>query len=63
MTERKIDAMYLGDGVYAEFDGYHIQIRVDSHESEVVVYLEPEVLKSLNEYAKAINRFYNVEMF
>lgn len=59
----KIGPRYIGDGVYAEFDGYHIQIRVGSHENETLVYLEPEVLSMLNEYAKAINAFYNEDIF
>lgn len=38
---------YIGDGVYAEYDGYSVLLRVGSHENEVAVVLEPEVLKAL----------------
>ena len=55
---------YLGDGVYAQFDGYHIVIRSDrpavvpdpwvGHQS--VIALEPEVLAALNRYAERIKQ-------
>jgi len=38
---------HLGDGVYAEFDGYGINIRVNDHRNPVAAYLEPDVLKRL----------------
>lgn len=38
---------YMGDGVYAEFDGYSINIRVNDHRSPVVVVLEPQVFENL----------------
>ena len=44
---------YLGDGVYASFDGYHIWLAVNHHENQVVA-LEPQVLNALVEYAKRI---------
>jgi len=40
---------YLGDGVYASFDGYHIWLAVNHHENKVVA-LDPYVMKSLIEY-------------
>jgi len=46
---------YLGDGVYASFDGYHIRLAVDHHEN-VVVYLEPSVLDALDRYRDRINQ-------
>ena len=33
---------YLGDGVYASFDGYNILLAVDDHENKVIA-IEPEV--------------------
>ena len=45
--------VYLGDGVYASFDGYHIWLAVNHHENQVVA-LEPQVLNALVEYAKRI---------
>jgi hypothetical protein len=40
---------YIGDGVYARYDGHGIQIAVNHHENEVV-YLEPSVLDNLNKF-------------
>ena len=41
---------YLGDGVYASFDGYQIWLAVNHHENKVVA-LEPSVIESLVEYS------------
>ena len=40
---------YLGDGVYASFDGYHIWLAVNDH-MNVVVALEPSVFAALVQY-------------
>ena len=42
---------YLGDGVYASFDGYMIWLAVNHHENKVVA-LEPEVIQTFIEYLK-----------
>ena len=47
MTE---DNIYLGDGVYASYDGYQIWLAVNHHENKQVA-LEPEVMKALLAYA------------
>ncbi|MDE2097120.1 MAG: hypothetical protein KGL39_07730 [Patescibacteria group bacterium] len=44
---------YLGDGVYASFDGYQIWLAANHHENRVVA-LEPEVMMHLIEYAAKI---------
>lgn len=44
---------YLGDGVYAFFDGYAIRLRTGDHrdnEFDQEIFLEPEVLSSLNKF-------------
>jgi hypothetical protein len=41
---------YLGDGVYAQFDGYAVSLMVNYHRNEPVVVLEPDVLKALNDF-------------
>ena len=47
------DTVYIGDGVYAHFDGYGISLLTGSHDNpENKVYLEPSVLQALNELAK-----------
>ncbi len=43
---------YLGDGVYASFDGYQVWLHVGSHDSPPVVALESNVLIALLRYAK-----------
>ena len=41
---------YLGDGVYASFDGFHIWLAVHDHTNKVVA-LEPSVVNALLGYA------------
>jgi hypothetical protein len=41
---------YLGDAVFAHFDGYGVELRLNHHESRCAVYLEPEVLQNLIEF-------------
>ena len=47
------DSTYLGDGVYASFDGYQIWLAVNHHENNVVA-LEPYVFSNLCEYVKRL---------
>lgn len=42
---------YLGDGVYASFDGYQIALHVGSHEREPAAFVDPDVLRGLVSYA------------
>jgi hypothetical protein len=44
------DSIYLGDGVYAHFDGHHIVLAVNHHENEVV-FLERAVMAALVRFA------------
>jgi len=49
MTQRE----YLGDGVYAQFDGYQVWISVEGgSEAPAFVALEPNVFNALVEYGK-----------
>ena len=50
--------VYLGDGVYASFDGYQIELRVNDHRNEPVVYLESNVMLELMAYA---NKIFNLD--
>ncbi len=45
---------YLGDGVYASFDGYHIWLAANHHTNKVVA-LEPEVFEALIRYKKRLD--------
>jgi hypothetical protein len=44
---------YLGDGVYASFDGYQIWLAVNHHENKQVA-MEPTVLMMLLAYAEDV---------
>ena len=44
---------YLGDGVYASFDGYQIWLAANDRENKVIA-LEPAVMESLVRYIKEI---------
>ena len=44
---------YLGDGLYASFDGYQIELRANSMTMPTdKVFLEPSVMRSLIKYAE-----------
>jgi hypothetical protein len=46
---------HLGDGVYADFDGYHIILTANDPRDETRrVYLEPQVIEALNHYIKRV---------
>ena len=54
--------VYLGDGVYASFDSYHIWLAVGHHANKVIA-LEPVVLQALIKYAQGINTHYGSTHF
>ena len=41
---------HLGDGIYATFDGFGLEIRVNDHRSNAVAYLEPAVVAELSRF-------------
>ncbi len=43
-----IEDTYLGDGVYASFDGYHIVLDLRGQDSTTRIALESKVLNQLN---------------
>lgn len=45
---------YLGDGLYASFDGYHIMLRAPRDNGDHYVALEPPLFDDLIEYRKRI---------
>ena len=44
------DETYLGDGLYASFDGFQIKLRAPRLEGDHEVYLEPVVLAAFERY-------------
>lgn len=48
---------YLGDGLYADFDGYQIVLAANNGITDTnVVYLEPEVLNKFFAYVELIEQ-------
>ena len=45
---------YIGDGVYASFDGYHIILDLRAQDSTTRIALEPEVFNNLLKYRKSL---------
>jgi hypothetical protein len=45
------DETYLGDGLYASFDGYQIKLRAPREDGDHVVYLEPSTNAALQAFA------------
>jgi hypothetical protein len=42
-----LNPIYLGDAVYAYFDGSGIELRLNAHNAPCPIYLEPEILETL----------------
>ena len=55
--------IYLGDGLYASFDGWQINLRAPRGKDDHFVRLEPEVFDSLVRFAREVNIKYDVEHF
>lgn len=49
--EKEIKA-YLGDGVYAKFDGWMIELNGNANGRDNKIYLEPNVYDALVKFAK-----------
>ena len=50
-------ATYLGDAVYAIYDGYGYWLRLNDHRNiEGQIYLEPSVLYALTNFVKQCNQ-------
>jgi hypothetical protein len=47
---------YLGDAVYAYFDGNGIELKLDHHASRCLIYLEPEVVEALETFWARVHR-------
>jgi len=52
-VSKMVEDCYLGDGVYASFDGYHLwlDLRAQAEDGHVCrIALEPAVLRALDDY-------------
>lgn len=47
MSHEKDKETYLGDGLYASFDGYQIKLRAPTGLNDQEIYLEPKVYNNL----------------
>lgn len=54
---RRMTWTYLGDAVYAAFDGYHAVLRVNDprNTEEPTIYLEPNVVDALFEFLERVD--------
>ena len=58
-TESAFPPRYLGDGVYARFDGYYIWLEAEREGNKHAIAVEPPVLAALQKYQQDIVEFYN----
>lgn len=49
-----IEDHYLGDGVYASFDGYHVVLDLRGQDNTTRIALEPMVQEMLREYIEDV---------
>ena len=56
MSDMVYDEVYLGDGLYASFDGSMIKLRAPRYEGDHWVGLEPGVLQAFDEYRRDLVR-------
>ena len=55
--DQLIPKSYLGDSVYAEFDGYHIMLTTNNgYGASNTIAIEPQVYSALKRYAERIWR-------
>ena len=45
---------YLGDGLYASFDGWQIQLRAPRPDGDHLIYLEPDVQAALLKFIESL---------
>ena len=50
--------VYLGDGLYASFDGWQVVLRAPHEHGDHIVALEPNVMAALQSYLEALDRKY-----
>lgn len=53
-TKYPVRETYLGDGVYASFDGWQIKLRTMRDLGDEIIYLEPAVFAALEAYGHRV---------
>ena len=57
MVDKMSNKQYLGDGVYADYDGYMLILTTEDGENILnTIYLEPEVYVALVRYAEYLRQ-------
>jgi hypothetical protein len=52
-----LEKQYIGDGVYADFDGYTVTLTTENGTGITnTIYLEPEVLQELEGYVNRLRK-------
>jgi hypothetical protein len=46
--------IYLGDGLYVDYDGYQFELYTDREDGRHTVYLDPDVLERFISYTKTM---------
>jgi len=55
--EERVPERYLGDAVYASYDGYHIWLKTGDGNNQRIA-LEPAVYRALVDYHTELEKFY-----
>ena len=51
-----IEDRYIGDGVYASFDGYHIILDLRAQDKTTRIALEPDILRKIIQFSEDIKK-------
>lgn len=51
MVKPKVREIYLGEGLYASYDGYHIRLRAPRGEGDYVIFMDHQTFLKLLKYA------------
>jgi len=44
------DHRYLGDGVYASWDGSQVQLKLNDHRSQPLIFMDGEIIQNLLDF-------------
>jgi len=61
--ENAKDESYLGDGLYAKFDGWQIILRAPRDGGDHWVGIDPHIFQAMLRFTDRINKKYKVEHF